>query len=453
METWQIFLIGIIGVIWAIGLLFCILLFITEWTEQRKFEWKLLLGGLGFPCIILYGVYYFLWIYYELIKNNGGIISHIRYVRHVKRQEKEYRRIEEAYKKGEIKREELPKLWCDGVTSFELRGELMYSDWHELVYVENEYNQVLNDFFKRHTNIELEHGCKIIYLPTEIKRIASNEIVNYLSPYAHKGIDLLSLKATDLLNELYYPEDAKNLHHGLMSCSGHSYKYGAEYLHGTYYQLEEGSDEDILSHIKHIVKEIYKDRTTGLNMSVNRPSLDKEPTDDFADEQYSWEITNLVEEIKDRVEKLEQHGISRKLLLKMISGQPKLSRLVITKDMRIILPDYNDMEIKMEPINKAVFILFLRHPEGIIFKALPDYRKELIEIYQEIKPLGLNDRVIQSIEDVTNPLLNSINEKCARIRGAFISKFDDSLAQHYYIYGLRGEPKKISLPRDLVVWE
>ena len=70
-----------------------------------------------------------------------------------------------------------------------------------------------------------------------------------------------------------------------------------------------------------------------------------------------------------------------------------------------------------------------------------------------IKPLGLNERALQSIEDVTNPLLNSINEKCARIRGTFISQFDEDLAQHYYIDGPRGEAKKISLPRDLVVWE
>jgi hypothetical protein len=111
------------------------------------------------------------------------------------------------------------------------------------------------------------------------------------------------------------------------------------------------------------------------------------------------------------------------------------------------------MEIKMEPINKAVFLLFLRHPEGIVFKHLPDYRKELAELYQKIKPLGLNERAIQSIEDVTNPLLNSINEKCARIRGAFISQFDESLAKHYYINGNRGEAKMIDLSRDLVIWE
>ena len=44
-------------------------------------------------------------------------------------------------------------------------------------------------------------------------------------------------------------------------------------------------------------------------------------------------------------------------------------------------------------------------------------------------------------------------EKKEIIRRAFVSQFDDHLARHYYIDGLRGEAKKIALPRDLVVWE
>ena len=107
----------------------------------------------------------------------------------------------------------------------------------------------------------------------------------------------------------------------------------------------------------------------------------------------------------------------------------------------------------MEPIVKAVYLLFLKHPEGIAFKCLPDYRRELAEIYIKLRPMGLTGKAIRSIEDVTNPLLNSINEKCARIRGAFVGQFDDYMARHYYIDGPRGEAKKISLSRDLVVWE
>lgn len=82
---------------------------------------------------------------------------------------------------------------------------------------------------------------------------------------------------------------------------------------------------------------------------------------------------------------------------------------------------------------------------------LPSNKNELAEIYGKLRPGGLTERALQSIEDVTNPLLNSINEKCARIRGAFVGQFDDHMARHYYIDGRRGEAKKISLPRELVV--
>ena len=137
----------------------------------------------------------------------------------------------------------------------------------------------------------------------------------------------------------------------------------------------------------------------------------------------------------------------------MFKTKAQLSRLAITKEKRIILPEYNDIEIKMEPLVKAVFFLFLKHPEGIIFKHLPDYRQELIDIYKDLRPLGLSKRTLKSIEDVTNPLLNSINEKCARIRAAFVNQFDEHLAKNYFVTGERGMPKKITLPRDLVVWE
>ena len=130
----------------------------------------------------------------------------------------------------------------------------------------------------------------------------------------------------------------------------------------------------------------------------------------------------------------------------------KLSKLRIAKDGNIILADYQK-EIKMEPIVKAVYLQFLNHPEGIAFKCLPDYRKELTDLYQKIKPFGLTERAIRSIEDVTNPLLNSINEKCSRVRAAFLSEIDSSLLEQYIITGKGGEVKKITLPRNLVFWE
>ncbi len=135
-----------------------------------------------------------------------------------------------------------------------------------------------------------------------------------------------------------------------------------------------------------------------------------------------------------------------------LKNQVRISKLTITNDGAVMLSD-SGKEIKMEPLVKAVYLLYLRHPEGIAFKQLPDYREELKELYCKIKPFGLNDRVIKSIEDVTNPTLNSINEKCSRIKATFQAEVDATLVEYYYITGKSGEPKKIDLPRNLVIWE
>ena len=147
------------------------------------------------------------------------------------------------------------------------------------------------------------------------------------------------------------------------------------------------------------------------------------------DEDQKFVSLTLLEDMDVRVQKLRAKGLNEWTFRSLFKTKAQLSRLVITKDYRILLPDYNDIEVKMEPLVKAVFFLFLNHPEGIIFKELADFREELLNIYKKLKPMGLNKRTIQSIEDVTNPLLNSINEKCARIRSAFVKEFDESLAK------------------------
>ena len=156
--------------------------------------------------------------------------------------------------------------------------------------------------------------------------------------------------------------------------------------------------------------------------------------------------------IKDILLLLRSYGVGSAEIEAMLHEDDNMPSLFITKDFKILLGNERK-EVRMEPLVKAVFLLFLKHPEGIAFKFLPDYREELARIYARLRPVGLTDRALQSIEDVTNPMLNSINEKCARIRGAFVGQFDDHMAKHYYIDGRRGEAKKISLPRNLVTWE
>ena len=161
---------------------------------------------------------------------------------------------------------------------------------------------------------------------------------------------------------------------------------------------------------------------------------------------------NLIEEVKNKVRKLKEYGLSEKDIASLLRSEQPLLELTVSKDYRLFLGEKHT-EVCMEPLVKAVYLLFLKHPEGIVFKNLPDYRKELTFLYDKVRPWGLTERTLQSIEDVTNPTLNSINEKCARIKKAFLSVMEADMAEHYFIKGTRGKPKRIDLPHDLVTWE
>ena len=71
--------------------------------------------------------------------------------------------------------------------------------------------------------------------------------------------------------------------------------------------------------------------------------------------------------------------------MELIKPTKELSRLLVTENYCITLPDYDNTEVRLEPIQKAIYLLFLRHAEGIRFKELPDYREELAEIYHSMK--------------------------------------------------------------------
>ena len=148
--------------------------------------------------------------------------------------------------------------------------------------------------------------------------------------------------------------------------------------------------------------------------------------------------------------------------LRIEAAKGKLSRLVITKDYRFILVDYNNKEVELQPVHKAVYLLFLAHPEGIEFKRLADYREELTRYYMATAKMMDKEKIIEGIDHLVNPLDNAINEKCSRIKKVFLDLMDEYTASYYYISGhtqkrFAGSSriwyerlKIITLPRDLV---
>ncbi|MDY3283866.1 MAG: hypothetical protein SOX60_05065 [Prevotella sp.] len=162
---------------------------------------------------------------------------------------------------------------------------------------------------------------------------------------------------------------------------------------------------------------------------------------------------------------LQAIGMSNLELLRLEAARAQLSRLLITSDYRFLLPDYGNKEVEMSPIHKALYLLFLNHPDGIESKHLSDHRDELLSIYMRVSSWLDIDKVYDVVDRLVDPLDNAFNEKCSRIKAAFAVIMDEYSAAYYAISGhkLRHisassrvwyERKKIiTLPRELVVWE
>jgi hypothetical protein len=159
----------------------------------------------------------------------------------------------------------------------------------------------------------------------------------------------------------------------------------------------------------------------------------------------AYMINTLKESYPDLCKKLNQ------TLYNAIQNQNNtISKLVIDNQYRIFLPDYNNLEIEMGPLPKTVFLFLLNHPEGVLFKELRPHVNELVDIYAKVGNRIDMDQIRDSILELTDPRSNSINEKCSRIKEAFISKITEELAENYFVTGNRSTPKGIKIDRSLV---
>ena len=188
-------------------------------------------------------------------------------------------------------------------------------------------------------------------------------------------------------------------------------------------------------------------------------------TKDKTPEEVAAELSQLVRVLRAAGRNdllLRSIGASVLEELRLEAAKAKLSRLRITKDYRLFLVDYGNVEIELNPVHKAVYLLFLNHPEGIEFKKLSNYRDELLRYYMTTAKMMDKEKISEGVDHLTDPMDNAINEKCSRIKKTILSMMDVYSASYYYISGhtqrhVEGSSriwyerlKIITLPRDLV---
>ena len=153
-----------------------------------------------------------------------------------------------------------------------------------------------------------------------------------------------------------------------------------------------------------------------------------------------------------------QQMMSTLLEGKVLIGQSP-GHLLVNGDMKIVLPEYDEMEIKMPAMSRTLYILFMKLRKqgtgGIVLKNIDEHRNDIIDIYSMVKPGADEDRVAQSVDNLCDPFGDSLNQAISRINRCIKSVIiDKQLCKQYLISGTRGgeysialDPEWLQLPR------
>ena len=127
--------------------------------------------------------------------------------------------------------------------------------------------------------------------------------------------------------------------------------------------------------------------------------------------------------------------------------------LFIDRRYIIRMGDPNGPMLQLRPLVKTLFILFLRHPEGILLKQRDSFRAELEEIYSTINPNTFREDVKARIARLVDLEDNSFSEKASVLNARLEELLPEGIAGDYQIQGYNGCPRKIALNPLLVHWE
>jgi len=130
----------------------------------------------------------------------------------------------------------------------------------------------------------------------------------------------------------------------------------------------------------------------------------------------------------------------------------KPSRMSISgPNFKIQFPDLANLELKLDKIEKTMYLFFIGKPAGVKLNKLDEYREELIELYLKVSPTSDRETATRRINERTNNAhTQKISETISKIRRKINNLLGDEMGEHYVIAGANGELKKIGVDRSLI---
>ena len=294
----------------------------------------------------------------------------------------------------------------------------------QVIYVENQYDERINALIKNNYE-QIKWTFKradfdFVYLPMFFNDEETKEKILYYAPYLTSDVlEKAELRSTYLLNYMSHPENKEKIMPSFLYAPN---KEDDEWIfQGLSIDIEAGENIKIVQWVESIISDIEddfdfiwqnictqfeEDIVDGIPFSdYDGIESDARPeysaTPNLEDKAREWlkqlgrgcleeekeysasrndssrlslneisdeDVRGTLEELERNIERLRLWGIPLSALAEFVAKYETISRLLITDDNRILLPDYN-IEVTMPALYKAVFLLFIYHrKEGIVLQ-------------------------------------------------------------------------------------
>ena len=118
------------------------------------------------------------------------------------------------------------------------------------------------------------------------------------------------------------------------------------------------------------------------------------------------------------------------------------------RNRKLIFPELGDLEVRLTPLEKTVYLFFFSHPEGVALNSIFEYKDEFMDIYSSLSNADSREVMEQRVNDLIDPLSNSISEKISRIRRKFSEVLGEEMAADFIITGANAETRYIPNARN-----
>ena len=145
------------------------------------------------------------------------------------------------------------------------------------------------------------------------------------------------------------------------------------------------------------------------------------------------DAASIAAQIKTLLRQLRIKGVTDKEIDTLLAEDNKPGRAYVDTTGMLVLPDEGNVKIRLTPMERTLYILFLRYPEGINADELWRYWDELCDIYGSQTVYDDKDLIEAAVEGICDEEKVPWYTNVSRIKRKVSEKLGKRAAEQYII--------------------